>query len=447
MSTIDQAFVQAFARRNRKRTSTATVQTSTETSIRRERTSNEASGSSPKDTSNATHWIDPAKDNLLRMEAAAIEPIPAPHVQAAEPIAEQPPQRATDHLTGGTPSQTPVRQSHQSAAQDNRDRIANASASGFVNEETYIASMMGANDVAPVADPSADSLPPYISAPINDSASKSRVAAEFGELRLQQPQQQNSPVAEPVAQDPKIATGGAAVQTQRFDSVNHAPGSPHFDLTPAPAVVQAAWEVDEFDIPASVSKLFFKEELFETVAQRLHDAVHEGLGSILVTSARSGEGRSTVAIGMALAAAASGIRVALIDGDVSEPTLVDDLRLDVDYGWYDATKSGLPFSQVAVYSIEDNLTLIPLVPAERESAQPNERDIELLVQKLVQQFDLIVVDAPSADQSTIDHFAALMDSAVIARDASRTDVPTINTLSERLRSRGLQGIGIVENFV
>ena len=57
-----------------------------------------------------------------------------------------------------------------------------------------------------------------------------------------------------------------------------------------------------------------------------------------------------------------------------------------------------------------------------------------------------MIDAPVADNTTIETYAASVDSAVVARDASRTDIGTVNELSYRLRECGLKGIGIVENF-
>jgi Mrp family chromosome partitioning ATPase len=261
-------------------------------------------------------------------------------------------------------------------------------------------------------------------------------------------------VSAPVAQTANAPDAGRNAEQsarqldrQRIDAADPFANAPHFGtkIDPTPAPIKASWEVDVFDMPTSVMDLFFKDELFQTVAERLHVAVSEGLSSMMVTSSKPGEGRSTVAIGMAVAAAATGIRVALVDGDTDDPTLVDDLRLDVDHGWRDALRSGMPLSQVAVYSIEDNLTLLPLMPQTAES-ETIQQDLAKMVQSLVPQFDLVIIDASSGNGATLDQLAKLVDSAVIARDTSRTDAATINELSSRLRSHGLQGIGIVENF-
>ncbi|QDT08571.1 division plane positioning ATPase MipZ [Planctomycetes bacterium K23_9] len=496
MSTIDQAFVQAFARRNRRVTTAtktrraspsdarrssqleatppanATANTSAQNTTSGEATQGHSESSvSNHETPNAIHWIDPAKDNLLRMEAAENQNVPHSHL----PVAEEP--RASF-----SPETTYAGQV-----------LPEQASSRFVNEDAFLANAMG-TDVSPSPSSPAsvsDADQPYIST-VNSIASaasataaaaghsatgrvdtlpdSSRIettranlaAAEFAKPSLEQPTAidpelangsdapslANSAVSNDFAKDGSDQLDSDAATVHRLDRAQQSINPPHLQSASefAPVAIQAAWEVDVFDIPASVTHLFFKEELFQTVAEKLHDAVSDGLSSMMVTSVKSGEGRSTVAIGMAVAAAATGIRVALVDGDLAQPTLVDDLRLDVDHGWLDAMRGAIPLSQVAVYSIEDNLTLIPLMNASSDSAQANRQDVAKLIESLREQFDLVVIDTSSGDADTVELYAALVDSAVIARDASRTDVQTVNAFSARLRSQGLQGIGIVENF-
>lgn len=206
----------------------------------------------------------------------------------------------------------------------------------------------------------------------------------------------------------------------------------------------AQWEVDVFDVPQSVASLFFDDDFFRSIAKRMRETVQEGLQSLAVTSLRSGEGRSTVAIGTAIAAAATGLRVALVDCDVHAPTLVDELRLELDHGWGDAIRSGVALNQIAVSSIEDGVTLFPLMP-HSELVDPAE--IVALMRSLVGQFDLVVVDAPLGADTILNTVCQTVDSAVIARDVRFTSQAEVNQLAEKLRSAGVIGVGVVENFV
>lgn len=218
----------------------------------------------------------------------------------------------------------------------------------------------------------------------------------------------------------------------------------HEPLSIAP--LQAVWEVDVFDIPTPVADLFFEGTLFQQIAERMSEAVGSGLSSVLVTSTKAGEGRSSVAIGIAMAAAATGIRVALVDADTDDPTLADDLRLELQSGWVDTVRGGLPIKEVAVHAVEDGVTLIPLMPpGERNAATAFE--VVQLVELLRDKFELVIIDGPTAQSAHIHQCASIVDSAIIVRDMARTDTLAINEFSYRLRESGVLGVGVVENFV
>lgn len=205
------------------------------------------------------------------------------------------------------------------------------------------------------------------------------------------------------------------------------------------------WEVDVFDIPKIVADLFFDGALFQQIAERMGEAVSRGLNSVLVTSAQAGEGRSSVAIGIAMAAAAAGIRVALVDADAKNPSLADDLRLELQYGWVDTIRAGLPIAEVAVHAVEDGVTLIPLLPPSGSTAATGAEVVQLL-EEMRNRFELVVIDGPAESPGDVHQYASVVDSAIIVRDITRSDAARINRYSNRLREQGITGVGVVENF-
>lgn len=208
---------------------------------------------------------------------------------------------------------------------------------------------------------------------------------------------------------------------------------------------QAVWEVDVLDVPTTVADLFFEGTLFQQIAERISEAVESGLNSVIVTSTKAGEGRSSVAVGLAMAAAASGIRVALVDANAEQPTLADELGLELQYGWVDTIRAGLPIKEVAVHAVEDGVTLIPLMPPAGKNAATGYEVVQL-VELLKDKFELVILDGPTSQSVQIHQCASAVDSAIIVRDMTRTDTLAINEFSCRLRESGVQGVGVVENF-
>lgn len=389
MTSFDQAFVKAFARRNR---STVTRGATPPEAAQPE--AGPVAGTNPIDepgslnvdrsvASSAQVWIDPIEDQIARADVA-------------EPVVSQP---HHDSIT-----ETVAAESVDDQADNSMQHIHTAYA-------TAIADLSVAPH-EPSTTPSTDLTP---------------------EVEVPEEIQTTAPVVE--QPDPED------VPSARIDPPAVGANEPH-SIIP----VRAVWEVDVFDVPANVADLFFDGSLFQQIAERISSAVNTGLSSILVTSAKAGEGRSSVAIGLAMAAAAANSRVALVDADTQNPTLADDLRLDLQYGWVDTIRGGLPIKEVAVHAVEDGVTLIPLMPPHGFTAATGVEVVQL-VELLKRKFELVIIDGPSGDSTDIHPCASVVDSAVVVRDVRRTDSQAIHEFSSRLRQSGVQGIGIVENFV
>jgi Mrp family chromosome partitioning ATPase len=395
MASIDQAFIKAFARRSRPARGEAALTDSS--SNQTSQTSDDLSTDSANAEA-ATIWIDSTQERTLRGDAAVENVIPEPH--HVPPIA---PINPADHFRSDY------------VFGDVKQIISPPESSEVEPDEPVVP----ADDSI---EQQLENLQSLHAAPLPDIVTAGNPVTE--PLTASEPMA-DSPAAGPM---PEAATTGASCTPPNRHSF------------------EPAWEVDVFDVPAVAADLFFEEQFFETIAQRMRDAVDDGLRSLIVTSAQTGEGRSTIAMGIALAAAATGLRVALVDGDTEEPTLADDLRLELDSGWVDALRGGLPIDQIAVHSVQDGVTLIPLVLPTPGSGAATEAEVGQLMDALQERFDLAIIDGPTSAMPRIQQFAPLVDTVVIARDASRTDDATINDLSDRLQAAGIKGVGVVENF-
>ncbi len=411
MSSIDHAFVRAFARRTRPSRDTSGQHANPVESANREAGQLQ---SDPAAAEGADVWIDGDGKQLLRSDTAADSTVPNPHLGPAPPIRPAEHFRC-DYVFGA------VKEIPATEADEESEVVAGENVDPMTAQPATITEPSAAVSEQPAA---VSEQPADISAEQLTSDEPAAVAESTGTAEATAFATEASFVASQIEHDLEQVTPDA----------NEADG------------FEAAWEVDMFEIPSTTADLFFDEEFFQDIASRMREAVNDGLKSLVVTSAHSGEGRSTVAVGIAIAAAATGLNVALVDGDTEDPTLADDLRLDLEYGWVDTLRGGTPINQVAVASIQDGVVFFPLIPSAAKAAGASASEVEQLMQTLTDQFDLVVIDGPTCAMPRILQFAALADTAIIARDPSRTDDGTIDELSYRLRASGVQGVGIVENF-
>jgi len=265
-----------------------------------------------------------------------------------------------------------------------------------------------------------------------------------------QPQADVSPGVQAVSPGVQAVTGQAA-------SVSSVPGSAEQTATEPPHVSRQAveqragwggadWEVDAFQLPQSVVDLFFDETLFRSIAEHMGRSVESGLRSVLITSVGPREGRTTVTIGTAIAAAAAGIRVAIVDVDLESPQTAERLRLDVQSDWVAAIREGVELESIAVRSLEDGVTLIPLLDNEEDSMLASSRELDSLLDRIVGCFDLVLFDASPLDSWSVARIASFIDAALLVRDVRTTSETDASLAADRLRGLGVNGIGVVANF-
>jgi capsular exopolysaccharide synthesis family protein len=134
---------------------------------------------------------------------------------------------------------------------------------------------------------------------------------------------------------------------------------------------------------------------------------------IHVTSARPGEGKTTIAISLAISAASSGLKVALIDADLRHPSTTRFFGLE--------KKQGLVDLLMGAASAQDVFLPIPklklvVIPAGAKSLNPpdvlgSER-MRLLISRVNQEFEYIVIDTPPV--------GPVIDPAIVAKLVDKT---------------------------
>lgn len=151
--------------------------------------------------------------------------------------------------------------------------------------------------------------------------------------------------------------------------------------------------------------------------------------ALVITSGKGGVGKSTLAVNLALAQAAAGWKVALIDVDTGLRNLDVLLGMEnrVVYDLTDVAEGVCRMKQALVrHHTYENLSLIAAAQM-RDSGSVSPAQMEKIVGKLKEQFDWVIIDCPAgvdrgfrtaiagADRAVI----VALNDAVSIRDAER----------------------------
>ena len=176
-------------------------------------------------------------------------------------------------------------------------------------------------------------------------------------------------------------------------------------------------------------------EKYQTLAVRLFNlASKKGLKTILVTSALEGEGKTTIAVNVAiLMARASDKRVLLIDGDGRRPSVARALGIAPARGWSELVSGGCG-AQDAIFKLNPSGLYVcaDAVRTPRRQTQTQNRlaaqDVftqsktEALLSDLEKEFGLIVIDAPPILAfAEAQQLATIADGSIIVVSAARTN--------------------------
>jgi capsular exopolysaccharide synthesis family protein len=176
------------------------------------------------------------------------------------------------------------------------------------------------------------------------------------------------------------------------------------------------------------------------------------VNSLVISSANPGEGKSTVSLNLAQAAAAMGQRVLLIDADLRAPRLHKLLNLDNSRGLSNILATSLDLDS-SIQSVPqwDNLAIltagdIPPDPSRLLHSAKMKQIIEELNQP--ERFDLIIYDTPPvlgfADAKMLTPYT---NGLICVVKIDETERQAVKQLIEQLKISNLSMLGIVANGV
>jgi Mrp family chromosome partitioning ATPase len=211
------------------------------------------------------------------------------------------------------------------------------------------------------------------------------------------------------------------------------------------------WEVDRLAWPPICERLLETEQrYFHSVGQRLKAATQDGHHVVLITGARRGEGRTTLALCLARCAAEAGVPTALLDADLKNPQIGSRLGIETPCGWREVVTGKAPLSEAAVSSLEDHLTLFPLTSAEAAEVTAGDPACVAVLQGIARHYPLVIVDMGPLGSDGAHLFATdeacPIDTAIVVRDLRNTTEKKAVATAESLLRGGVPAVGIAENF-
>ena len=220
-------------------------------------------------------------------------------------------------------------------------------------------------------------------------------------------------------------------------------------LTTVPRDRKLRGNVPFEELPAKVS------EAFRMLQMNLFYGHERPVHSVLVTSARSGEGKTTVAWNLALAASSAGFSVAVIEADLRRPTIAQRYGLQPKPGLVEAIRGEISASEAlqpvstASASVDANGAAHVLVAG---SSPPDpwtlmqSAELPRILQLVTDNHDLVIVDA-----SPIPHVADAIsllrqvDGVLVTASVNSTRGSDAGRLRDQLQALDARVLGVVAN--
>lgn len=209
-------------------------------------------------------------------------------------------------------------------------------------------------------------------------------------------------------------------------------------LPPPPTTVD-----DRRPAPPAITEEFERFKVMFSLA-----AVNAGVSSAMLISTRSGEGISTVTLGLGAALAAGAARgVLLIDLPGSRHGVADRLRLPPRPGLAEVLRGEIPWSEAVVASPTPRLFVLLRGAAPADFGQA--RWLELMDELLADvrsSFDYVLLEAGAVRTSPESLLIARhVDGVILVVEPGRTTVEAAQETTTQLRNAGAKLLGVLLN--
>jgi capsular exopolysaccharide synthesis family protein len=166
---------------------------------------------------------------------------------------------------------------------------------------------------------------------------------------------------------------------------------------------------------------------------------------LAVTSAKAGEGKSSVTVNLAQTMARAGLRVLIIDGDPRRAGLHWVFKVPLAPGWTEVLAGRIHWSQTVSPTATPGLAVV--AAGHPASGRPLEHPAQIITE-MREQFDYLLVDSPSVlSRHGPDNLIARADGVVVVLRAAYARIRFVRQALARLREEKAKVLGLVFNGV
>jgi len=163
----------------------------------------------------------------------------------------------------------------------------------------------------------------------------------------------------------------------------------------------------------------------------------------LVSSSR-GEGRSHMAANLAIVFSQLGQRTLLIDADLRHPRQHELFKLQGSYGLSDMLAGRADLTAVTRITAFRDLSVLPAGTMPPNPVELISRGLKSCLQQLQSQFDVILIDTPSAEQGIdMQIIASQCGGSLLVARRHKTRLNDLQLLKQDLQDTGSQCFGVV----
>jgi capsular exopolysaccharide synthesis family protein len=192
------------------------------------------------------------------------------------------------------------------------------------------------------------------------------------------------------------------------------------------------------------------EAIDATRVMLLQAARSDSVRVVMITSANSGEGKTSLSAHLAVSLAHTNLRTLLIDGDLRNPIVHQIFGLDAKLGFCELLRGEATAEEVIQRTSVEGLSLLPAGRWSSRASRALAQDgvAGRILRQFRNEFDFVIIDSspvlPVVDPLLIGQLADCTILSVL-RDVSR--MPNVYAAHQRLKAVGVRVLGAVVNGV